>query len=122
MTKGLTKVVKTVSRRPTRKGRAKAKPATPTVTVPAKKEAILRESRTLRRVTKRAVINQPMAVRMAREAGNQIPSRNHLLKVRAEVPTRRIQASAMQRYSRSEERRVGKECVSTCRSRGSQYH
>src|SRR3546814_5059128 len=24
--------------------------------------------------------------------------------------------------SRSEERRVGKECVSTCRSRGSQYH
>src|SRR3546814_7097370 len=24
--------------------------------------------------------------------------------------------------NRSEERRVGKECVSTCRSRGSQYH
>lgn len=50
-------------------------------------------------MTKRAVINQPMAVRMAREAGNQIPSRNHLLKVRAQVPTRRHQASAMQRNS-----------------------
>src|SRR3546814_14286363 len=25
-------------------------------------------------------------------------------------------------HSRSEERRVGKECVSTCRSRGSPYH
>src|SRR3546814_4771122 len=25
-------------------------------------------------------------------------------------------------YNRSEERRVGKECVSTCRSRWSQYH
>src|SRR3546814_17964574 len=28
----------------------------------------------------------------------------------------------MQRPARSEERRVGKECVSTCRSRGSAYH
>src|SRR3546814_14081229 len=28
----------------------------------------------------------------------------------------------MLRQGRSEERRVGKECVSTCRSRGSQYH
>src|SRR3546814_10182366 len=28
----------------------------------------------------------------------------------------------MKGYSRSEERRVGKECVSTCRSRGSPYH
>src|SRR3546814_14462743 len=26
------------------------------------------------------------------------------------------------KQNRSEERRVGKECVSTCRSRGSQYH
>src|SRR3546814_16641191 len=31
------------------------------------------------------------------------------------LPTRRS-------ASRSEERRVGKECVSTCRSRGSRYH
>src|SRR3546814_17478568 len=29
---------------------------------------------------------------------------------------------AMQRTARSEERRVGKECVSTCRSRWSPYH
>src|SRR3546814_11604400 len=28
----------------------------------------------------------------------------------------------LQRYQRSEERRVGKECVSTCRSRWSPYH
>src|SRR3546814_15076181 len=31
-------------------------------------------------------------------------------------------ASAVQRQERSEERRVGKECVSTCRSRWSPYH
>src|SRR3546814_2131304 len=31
-------------------------------------------------------------------------------------------ASAFQRMMRSEERRVGKECVSTCRSRWSPYH
>src|SRR3546814_11359553 len=29
---------------------------------------------------------------------------------------------SMSRNGRSEERRVGKECVSTCRSRGSPYH
>src|SRR3546814_6626729 len=29
---------------------------------------------------------------------------------------------ALQQHARSEERRVGKECVSTCRSRWSQYH
>src|SRR3546814_19320695 len=32
------------------------------------------------------------------------------------------QAESRLAYSRSEERRVGKECVSTCRSRGSPYH
>src|SRR3546814_13110362 len=31
-------------------------------------------------------------------------------------------ASALNRAERSEERRVGKECVSTCRSRWSRYH
>src|SRR3546814_7493035 len=31
-------------------------------------------------------------------------------------------ASTASRWSRSEERRVGKECVSTCRSRGSPHH
>src|SRR3546814_10996086 len=33
-----------------------------------------------------------------------------------------IQQVAVLRVPRSEERRVGKECVSACRSRGSQYH
>src|SRR3546814_20484593 len=41
----------------------------------------------------------------------------------AEVPEGRFLAySAALRDTRSEERRVGKECVSTCRSRWSQYH
>src|SRR3546814_16301559 len=31
-------------------------------------------------------------------------------------------AQPLDSYRRSEERRVGKECVSTCRSRGSRYH
>src|SRR3546814_11377702 len=33
-----------------------------------------------------------------------------------------LSASSLFLDSRSEERRVGKECVSTCRSRGSPYH
>src|SRR3546814_19704628 len=35
---------------------------------------------------------------------------------------RDIRASEKRFYQRSEERRVGKECVSTCRSRWSPYH
>src|SRR3546814_18237586 len=39
------------------------------------------------------------------------------------APWRRASASAVPRATgRSEERRVGKECVSTCRSRWSPYH
>src|SRR3546814_15214295 len=34
----------------------------------------------------------------------------------------RVAVSALVRAERSEERRVGKVCVSTCRSRWSQYH
>src|SRR3546814_12060689 len=37
---------------------------------------------------------------------------------RAEFADRRVREA----LDRSEERRVGKECVSTCRSRGSPYH
>src|SRR3546814_14827399 len=33
-----------------------------------------------------------------------------------------VQAAANQMVKRSEERRVGKECVSTCKSRWSSYH
>src|SRR3546814_1036844 len=40
-------------------------------------------------------------------------------RLRAQVMDRSIPASEL---SRSEERRVGKECVSTCRSRWSPYH
>ena len=34
----------------------------------------------------------------------------------------RISTQSIQLHTRSEERRVGKECVSTCRSRWSPYH
>src|SRR3546814_2907488 len=40
----------------------------------------------------------------------------------AESIVRHASAAASERDSRSEERRVGKECVSTCRSRWSPYH
>src|SRR3546814_12127504 len=38
------------------------------------------------------------------------------------VVLRRDKRGAVKLCQRSEERRVGKECVSTCRSRGSPYH
>src|SRR3546814_13864314 len=38
------------------------------------------------------------------------------------VPYDRTEARLTQSWHRSEERRVGKECVSTCRSRWSPYH
>src|SRR3546814_1051600 len=42
-------------------------------------------------------------------------------RIRSEVPKLGLQAKGP-RGRRSEERRVGKECVSTCRSRWSPYH
>src|SRR3546814_14325032 len=41
---------------------------------------------------------------------------------RSQSPGRETTASAPDRAERSEERRVGKECVSTCRYRWSPYH
>src|SRR3546814_7146241 len=52
------------------------------------------------------------------------PCRNRC-RGRASERTRRLDNRSCRRtlkYSRSEERRVGKECVSTCRSRWSPYH
>src|SRR3546814_15951300 len=40
----------------------------------------------------------------------------------AEAVERPLQHACAQAFARSEERRVGKECVSTCRSRWSPYH
>src|SRR3546814_3870297 len=40
----------------------------------------------------------------------------------ATLPMHDRLARALMAYDRSEERRVGKECVSTCRSRWSPYH
>src|SRR3546814_12594825 len=39
-----------------------------------------------------------------------------------DLPGGKVQAVLLSHPLRSEERRVGKECVSTCRSRWSQYH
>src|SRR3546814_6609160 len=44
-----------------------------------------------------------------------------LRRVRAALPARPVVAGGNP-FARSEERRVGKECVSTCRSRWSPYH
>src|SRR3546814_1709178 len=50
-------------------------------------------------------------------------ARQCLLQLPAEAPQKRVPASWPSRsFTRSEERRVGKECVSTCRSRWCQAH
>src|SRR3546814_15264932 len=60
-------------------------------------------------------VNEPTFVLGAFNPGlARLPSGNLLLMVRV--------AEALQNAVRSEERRVGKECVSTCRSRWSPYH
>src|SRR3546814_13812048 len=72
------------------------------------------------------VTNQALANRFvqAREAALQAaPARDmdeDLLALVAELIG--IRPLAISRTDRSEERRVGKECVSTCRSRWSPYH
>src|SRR3546814_12650706 len=48
----------------------------------------------------------------------RFPDLNHAVKRDPRTGLR----SAESNWDRSEERRVGKECVSTCRSRGSPYH
>src|SRR3546814_15034133 len=50
-----------------------------------------------------------------------VGNRLHARPTHADTGTDRVGAMIM-RDDRSEERRVGKECVSTCRSRWSQYH
>src|SRR3546814_20568319 len=42
--------------------------------------------------------------------------------VAAQIATRGASVASTDRWGRSEARRVGKECVSTCRSRWSPYH
>src|SRR3546814_12747181 len=46
----------------------------------------------------------------------------HFDKLLARITQLRTHGATAQSIARSEERRVGNECVSTCRSRGSQYH
>src|SRR3546814_12924589 len=51
-----------------------------------------------------------------------IASRIHLVWIGAVCGRMKTDFSYSNKMGRSEERRVGKECVSTCRSRWSQYH
>src|SRR3546814_9960647 len=67
--------------------------------------------------------NAPRLAKLAEEAGVQLVTvhgrtRQQLYGGRADWDF----IGAVKRAVRSEERRVGKECVSTCRSRGSPYH
>src|SRR3546814_10585333 len=71
-----------------------------------------------RRHTRCALVTgvQTCALPISREAGVRMP---HKWKDRAPIQGLEWQFIG---YARSEERRVGKECVSTCRSRWSPYH
>src|SRR3546814_5440522 len=51
---------------------------------------------------------------------SRLPPCMHMSTSMEATPPR--QPRSWERYRRSEERRVGKECVSTCRSRWSPYH
>src|SRR3546814_4960509 len=51
-----------------------------------------------------------------------LPGAVDRLRALAELPTGVDPGSVVRPLERSEERRVGKECVSTCRSRWSPYH
>src|SRR3546814_12386208 len=64
-------------------------------------------------VRSRAGRNSPASLALMTRRGSQPHSRRLRPRVGHPVPAR---------LSRSEERRVGKECVSTCRFRGSPYH
>src|SRR3546814_13513924 len=61
--------------------------------------------------------------------GSKVPNRDKVGKVTmaqvreiAEAKMKDLNANDIDAAARSEERRVGKECVSTCRSRWSPYH
>src|SRR3546814_10498112 len=57
--------------------------------------------------------------------GRPVVDHHPLAAVRGEIVLRTVQGGDLQPrvgHRRSEERRVGKECVSTCRSRWSPYH
>src|SRR3546814_18535254 len=57
---------------------------------------------------------------LVRRHAEDLPERLHLLRVHLSVDLGHLCAEPD--HARSEARRVGKECVSTCRSRWSPYH
>src|SRR3546814_3154715 len=56
------------------------------------------------------------------ELGGDLGIAQRLVLAAAHVRLAQLDDVAVHESHRSEERRVGKECVSTCRSRGSPYH
>src|SRR3546814_8673040 len=63
---------------------------------------------------------------LAQDAGEPVPSAAPAIPVEtmalAPAPVHALAMHGVPKYGISEERRVGKECVSTCRSRWSPYH
>src|SRR3546814_10572894 len=68
----------------------------------------------------------PPPGRIAAKLQNQVDGRPHIgediLALERRAPFQHQQRELLERPLRSEERRVGKECVSTCSSRWSPYH
>src|SRR3546814_14752070 len=62
------------------------------------------------------VVRRPAAIHLAVARKGQAPGLRPLLQLRLRI------GGGLAVRLRSEERRVGKECVSTCRSRWSPYH
>src|SRR3546814_15310430 len=58
----------------------------------------------------------------ARRSSNARPAARTPARTAIRAPATASFSTTQRRRRRSEERRVGKECVSTCRSRGSPYH
>src|SRR3546814_11454791 len=65
----------------------------------------------------------PLAVQQAIVAAKQDNPRRSIRQIRELLEAAgSVAAGSLSRSARSEERRVGEECVSTCRSRWSPYH
>src|SRR3546814_20691861 len=62
------------------------------------------------------------AIRQEAAPANRIAPERRKDRVRLIVPPVHVRGSSGERAARSEERRVGKECVRTCRTRWSPYH
>src|SRR3546814_15676560 len=69
-------------------------------------------------------IETPLCTTLVNSKGNQIATIEHLMSAFSAcgIDNAVVELNGPEVPIRSEERRVGKECVSTCRSRWSPYH